>query len=185
MVEVLIAELDSPESAIGVARCVRRLGYRRVEAFTPFPIPALDEALEIPRTKLPYVVLAAGLSGLGIALLIEWWTNAFDYPLDVGGRPLGSYPAWVPIIFETTVLVASLTAFATVILLSRLPRLHNPLFDLPGFQRTSIDRFWILIGDAYSAAGDVRDEEVALLRRELTAFGAVIIRGRLPGGHWK
>jgi hypothetical protein len=179
MPDVLIAELESPAGAVATARRVRELGYRRVEAYTPFPIPDLDVALDIPRTKIPWLVLVGGLTGCGLALLIQWWTNAWDYPLNVGGRPLGSYPAWVPIIFETTVLLASFTAFGACLLASKLPRLAHPIFDLPGFERTSIDRFWIVIGDAFAADEDVRAEELATLRRELSRLGANVIQARL------
>lgn len=182
MRDVLIAELESADRAVTVARRVRELGYASVEAYTPFPIPELDDALGIPRTKIPWLVLGAGLSGAGLALLIQWWCNAIDYPIDVGGRPLGSYPAWVPIVFETTVLLASFTAFGAPLLASKLPRLVHPVFDLPGFERTSIDRFWILIADAYVAEEDVREEELATLREELTRLGAVVIHGRLGEG---
>lgn len=182
MRDVLIAELDSVDGAVKVARRVRELGYASVEAYTPFPVPELDEALAIPRTKIPWLVLGAGLSGAGLALLIQWWCNAIDYPINVGGRPLGAYPAWVPIVFETTVLLASFTAFAGPLLASRLPRLVHPVFDLPGFERTSIDRFWILVRDAYVADDDVREEELATLREELTRLGAVVIHGRLEEG---
>lgn len=179
MRDVLVAELDSPEAAVAAARRVRELGYARLEAYTPFQIPELDVELEIPRTKIPFIVLAAGLAGAGVALLIQWWTNAIDYPINVGGRPMFSIPADVPIVFETTVLFAGCTAFAAVLLANRLPRLHHPIFELPGFERTSIDRFWIVVGDAYSAADDVRDEELSTLRDELTRLGASVFHGRV------
>ncbi|MBX3206305.1 MAG: DUF3341 domain-containing protein [Labilithrix sp.] len=182
MRDVIIAELDSPERAVQAARSVRALGYRRVEAFTPFPIPELEDVLGVRRTRLPYLVFFAGLSGAALALLVQWWTNAVDYPIDVGGRPKSSLPTDMLIVFETTVLLAALTAFAAVLVGSRLPRLHDPLFDLPGFERTSLDRFWILIGDAYDDDADVLDEALDLLDGELARLGAVVTRARLPEG---
>ena len=179
MFDVLVAEVDSPERAVVAALRARELGYVRLEAYTPFPIAALDNALEIRRTRIPLVVLGAGLTGAAIALLIQWWTNAVDYPLDVGGRPLFSIPTDVPIVFETTVLFAAITAFAAVLLAGRLPRLHDPIFDLPGFERTSVDRFWVVVGDAFSGADDTREDEVAELTRELERVGATVIRGRI------
>ena len=181
MREVLVAELDSPEGVIAVARRVRELGYVHLEAYTPFPIADLDAALAIPRTRIPFIVLGAGLTGAAVALLIQWWTNAIDYPINVGGRPLNSVPTHVPIVFETTVLFAAFAAFVSVLLAARLPRLHHPIFDLPGFERTSIDRFWIVIGDAFAGAEDVRDDQVAELTGELDRLGAPVIRGRLEG----
>lgn len=161
MSEVLIAALESPEGVVEAARRVRALGYDRVEAYTPFPIPELDDALAIRRTRLPYLVFAGGLFGATAALLIQWWTNAFDYPIDVGGRPAFSIPADIPIVFETTVLLASFTAFAGVLLGARLPRLHDPVFDLPGFERTSVDRFWIVISDAFFLDDEIRVAEAS------------------------
>ncbi len=183
MREVLVAELDSPARAIATAKRVRELGYIRLEAFTPFPVPDLDPVLEIRRTKIPFIVLAAGLAGAAAALLVQWWTNAFDYPINVGGRPLFSIPSDVPIVFEMTVLSAAFGAFASVLLAAKLPRLHDPIFDLPGFERTSVDRFWIVIGDAFSGAEDVRDEELTELLVELGHLGATVIRGRIGGEH--
>lgn len=179
MRDVIVAEVDSPERAILAARRVRELGYTRIEAYTPFPIPELDEALAIPRTRLPYLVLLAGLAGAGLALFLQWWMNGIDYPIDVGGRPNASIPTNIPIVFETTVLFASGASFALVLLGAKLPRLHHPVFDLPGFERTSIDRFWIVVGDAYSADDDVLDEELAMLKDELHRIGAVVTRGRM------
>jgi hypothetical protein len=166
MAELLVAEFDSPEGVVAAAGRARELGHRRIDTYTPFPIPALDEALALRRTRLPYLVLVGGLSGAGIAFLIQWWTNAIDFPINVGGRPPNSLPTDILIIFETTVLLASFTAFAAALLGSRLPRLHHPVFDLPGFERTTLDRFWITIGDAHDRG---------LLGEELTRLGAVAV----------
>ncbi|MCW5834442.1 MAG: DUF3341 domain-containing protein [Labilithrix sp.] len=179
MGEVIIAELDSPERVVQAARSVRALGYARVEAFTPFPIPELEDVLGVRRTRLPRLAFVAGLGGASLALLVQWWTNAVDYPLDVGGRPTSSLPTDVLIVFESAVLFAAITAFAAVLVGSRLPRLHDPLFDLPGFERTSLDRFWLLIRDAYDDDAGILDEAQALLDAELARLGAVVTRARL------
>ncbi len=175
MREVVVAELESPDAVVEAARRVRDLGFVRVEAYTPFPIPALDVALELRRTRLPVLVLLAGAGGLALALGVQWWTNAFDYPLNVGGRPAFSIPTDVPIVFETTVLLASFVAFAGVLVGARLPRLHDPLFDLPGFERTKIDRFWLVVGDV------VRERELPELIGALEGAGAVVRRETLEG----
>src|SRR5690349_14543870 len=101
MAEIVVAEFDSPERLVVAARHLRTLGYPRIDAFTPFPIPELDEVLAVPRTKLPYLVLAAGVSGAVIAFVIQWWTNAIDFPINVGGRPASSIPTDILIVFET------------------------------------------------------------------------------------
>src|SRR5262249_46338596 len=121
MPEIVVAEFDSADLVVAAASRVRSLGYGRVDAFTPFPIPALDQALSIPRTKLRYLVFFAGASGAAIAFVIQWWTNAIDFPINVGGRPPNSVPTHILIVFETMVLLASITAFAAALLGSRLP----------------------------------------------------------------
>lgn len=189
MSDVIVAELDSADGLLEAVRRTRELGYRRVEAFTPFLVPELDVALGLRRTRLPRIVFAAGLSGLLVGLAIQWWTNAIDYPLNVGGRPLFSLPANVPIVFETTVLFAALASFAGVLLGARLPRLHDPIFDLPGFERTSVDRFWVVIDDVApltdgeAATGErgerlrsIEEDELARLRSALEDAGASVRR---------
>ena len=176
MAKVIVAEFDKAEHVVAAAERVRALGFRQVEAFSPFPIPELDEALAIRRTRLPLLVLLAGASGAGIALAVQWWTNAIDFPIDVGGRPTNSLPTHVLIVFETTVLFASITAFVGALVASGLPRLHDPVFDLPGFERTTLDRFWITIRDGYLSADDVRQEELAKLSRALAPLEPITIR---------
>ena len=169
MMDVIVAEFETPDGVVEGARRARELGYAKVDAFTPFPIPELDEALAQPRSRLPRFVLAGGVTGLLVALLIQWWTNAYDYPLDVGGRPVASWPTYIIIMFETTVLFAGLTAFAGVLLGARLPRLHDEAFDLPGFERTTVDRFWVTVGDP------VARREKETFREAMERAGAVAL----------
>lgn len=171
MAEILVAEFDSPERLVAAAARIRALGYTRVDSFTPFPIAALDEPLGLPRTKLRYAVLFAGILGALVAYVLQWWTNAIDYPINVGGRPPNSIPTHILIVFETTVLFAALTAFVAPLVASGLPRLHHPVFDLPGFERTTIDRFWLTIGDAYIARPGM-----VPLHDELARLGAVAVQ---------
>lgn len=139
----LLAEYDDPEALLEAIRRVRALGCRRLDTYTPWPVKGLDEALDLPRSPLPRYVLAAGLLGAALAWAIQWFTNAFDYPLVVGARPPHAAPAFVLITFETTVLLASLTAFGAVLVLSGLPRPWSAEFEVDGFERASIDRFWL------------------------------------------
>jgi hypothetical protein len=164
----MIAEFTSVEETVGAARSLRALGYDRLEAYTPFPVPELMAPLGIARTSIPIFVFIGGVTGALGALAIMWWTNAVDYPLNVGGRPLSSLPADVPIVFETAVLFAAIAAFALVFVLSGLPKLHDPIMDVEGFERTSLDRFWIGIDDVESAFN-------AELPARLTAMGAVAL----------
>jgi hypothetical protein len=172
--DVVVAELDSADLAVGVATRLRELGYADLDALTPFPVAELDDVLAIRRTRVRWIVLAAGLAGVALAFLVIHWTNAVDYPLNVGGRPLDSLPADVPIIFETAVLFGSFAAFAGVLLGAGLPRLHHPLFELEGIERTTIDRFWVLV------RGVAEGEDRAKLRAELERMGAVVREETLP-----
>lgn len=173
--DVVVAEFEEPEDAVRAAERVRKLGYVDVEAYGPFPVPELDEALAVRRTRVPRLALLAGASGAAIALGIQWWTNAYDYPIDVGGRPLASWPTYVVIVFETTVLLAAIVTFASVLFGSRLPRLHDPVFDLPGMERTTIDRFCLAVAGVDRAADDVAREELDVLCAALAESGAVAI----------
>jgi len=175
MPDPVVIELESVEAVVGAAAHLRATGYSVLEAYTPFPIPALDDAIGTRRSKLPWLVLAAGVSGASLAYVVLWWTSAVDYRLDVGGRPYNSLPADVPIVFETTVLFAAGTAFLAALILSGLPRLHHPVFELEGFERTTIDRFWITIGPP-SGRGALLEEELVVLREELAPFGPVVVR---------
>jgi len=184
MADAVIVELESAAAAIAVAERLRAMGYDVLDAYTPFPIPELEEALGVRRTRLPWLVLAAGASGAALAIALMWWMNAYDYPLDVGGRPYHSLPTEIPIAFEITVLFAAFTAFGSALVLSGLPRLHHRVFEWPGFERTTIDRLWIVVRAAQPAAADApRWEEpvVDVLRHELTPLGAIVVRSVVGG----
>lgn len=141
----ILAEFDGPERMIDAASALRAFGYEKMEAFTPHAMPELEEKLGIPRSRTPRFVLAGGAFGAAFSFLVQWWLNSVNYPLNVGGRPLFSAPTFIPITFETTVLFASLTGFATWLFVSRLPTLNQPLLDVEGFTSASIDRFWLAI----------------------------------------
>jgi hypothetical protein len=138
-------------------------------------MPELAAAIGTRRTKLPWLVLFAGAAGMALSYLVIWWTNAFDYRLDVGGRPYDSLPTDIPIMFESVVLFASGTAFLAALVLSGLPRLHHPVFELDGFDRTTIDRFWITVGTPAERGGSL-DGELAMLREELLPFRPTAVR---------
>lgn len=163
----LVAEFSSPDAAVTAARELRALGYTRLDALSPYPVPELEGPLGIRRTTIPVAVFTAGALGCAFAYLVVWYCNAYDYPLNVGGRPLDSLPASIPLMFESTVLLAGLTAFVAVFALSGLPRLHLPVMELPGFEETSLDRFWLVI--------DARDEAFEPeVSERLVGMGAVV-----------
>jgi hypothetical protein len=141
----LLGEFDTPEAIERAVDALREQGYVRMEVYTPHPMPELEEKLGITRSWAPRVVLAGGLIGAGFAFFLQYWLNGVNYPLNVGGRPLFSAPAFIPITFETTILFASLFGFAFWLVISRLPTLDDPIFGVEGFRSASIDRFWLAI----------------------------------------
>ncbi len=153
-----MAEYADENQLLEAARKVRDSGYTRTDAFTPFPVHGIDEALGIPPTVLPWIVLCAGLTGLGTALLMQWWMNAVDYPYIISGKPYFSLPANIPVTFELTVLFSAFTAFFAMLGLNGLPRLSNPLFTNPKFDRTTDDRFflWVDSRDKYFNSAKVK-----------------------------
>jgi hypothetical protein len=161
----VLAEFATPEAAERAYESLRRAGYTRLDAWTPYPSRSLVRTL--PESIVPYVMLAGGLLGGGFGYLLQWWCNARSYPIDVGGRPLNSAPAFIPIAFESAVLAASLAGFFALLWACGLPRLHHPLFEVDGFDRASVDRFWLGIDEADPCFDDGvagRLEEMGALR---------------------
>jgi hypothetical protein len=141
----LLAEFDSVDALISAARRVRDAGYLRWDAHTPFPVHGLDDAMGIRPTKLPWIVLIGGLTGAAGSLLLQWWTNAVDYPFVTSGKPAFSLPANIPVMFEMTILLSAFGAFFGMLVMNRLPELYHPLDTSERFRRVTADRFFIWI----------------------------------------
>ena len=141
----LMAEFDNEHDLIQAAHRTRQAGYRKTDAFSPFPVHGLAEALDIPRSRVPLLVLCGGLLGFGTGLLMQYWMTVIAYPINVGGRPLVGWPSWVVPIFETTVLFASFAAVFGMFALNRLPMPYHSVFNTPNFERASEDGFFLLI----------------------------------------
>jgi ActD protein len=140
----LVAEFKTAEQLFRAAEETYAKGYRRMDGFAPFPIEGLPEALG-KRTRIPLLVLLGGIGGGAGAYYMQWYANAISYPINIGGRPIHSWPAFIPITFELTVLAAALIAFLSVFIFSGLPRPYHPMFNLPQFERASQDRFFLCI----------------------------------------
>ena len=141
----LMAEYDKVDDVMDAARSVRKAGFTRFDVHTPFPIHGIDPVMGIRPTGLPWLVLAGGLFGLIGGMWLQWYCNAYDYPILTSGKPLWSLPANIPVIFESTVLCASITAVFGMLGLNRLPMLYNPLFKSERFRRVTNDRFFVVI----------------------------------------
>lgn len=141
----LLAEFDDPTTLTRAAEAALKEGYRRMDAFSPFPIHELPAALGHPTTRLPLLVFLGGLVGCLGGYLFQVWVSTMAYPLNVGGRPQNSWPAFIPVTFEVTVLVAALTAVLGMLMRNGLPRPHHPLFNVERFSLASRDRFFLCI----------------------------------------
>jgi Protein of unknown function (DUF3341) len=141
----LLAEFDNPTDLVAAAHQAREAGYRRVEAYTPFPVEELTEALPIRRTWLPLVILFGGLvGGLG-GYFMQYYASVIGYPLNIGGRPLHSWPAFIPVTFELTILAAAITAVLAMLGMNGLPMPYHPLFNVERFALASRNRFFLCI----------------------------------------
>ena len=141
----LLVEFESPEAILAAARRVRLAGYRELDAHTPYPVEGLATELGLERSRIPSVVFVGGLVGVAAGFWMQFYSLVIDYPINAGGRPYNSWPAFVPIAFEMLILVAAASAFLGMLFLNGLPQPHHPLFDVPRFSRASQDRFFLSI----------------------------------------
>lgn len=161
-----MAEFDNPTSLLDATSRAYREGYRRMDAYTPFPVEGLSEALDFRRTRVPLIVLLGGLVGCFGGFFLQYYIAAIYWPIIVGGRPFNSWPAFIPVTFELTVLCAALSAFLGMLALNGLPQPHHPVFNAPRFEMASRDRFFLCI-----EASDPKFE-AAETRRFLESLGA-------------
>jgi Protein of unknown function (DUF3341) len=143
----LIGTFESPDAVMDAARQLHSLGFREVEAYTPYPVEGLDEVFRPGRrTGLPLAVFAGGVFGAVWGYFIQYWDEVLNYPINVGGRPHNSWPALVVSTFEFMVLCAVAAGFFALLASCRLPRLYHPIFAAPEFDRASQDRFLLCVG---------------------------------------
>ncbi len=141
----LLAEFDSATALAAAATRVREEGYTHTDAFTPYPVEGLSEAIGFHDRKLPLIVLCGGIIGGLSGFGLQYWVAAVAYPLNIGGRPYLSWPAFIPITFEMTILFAAISAVVGLMVLNRLPMPYHPVFNAPRFSAASRDRFFLLI----------------------------------------
>ncbi len=141
----LLAEFRAPAELVKAARAVHTAGYRKVDAYTPYPIEEVLDALHLHETHVPKLVLAGGLFGLAAGWGLQYWASVVEYPMNIGGRPFNSWPAFVVPSFETTVLFAALGAVFGMLALNGFPQPYHPVFNVPGFASASRDRFFLCI----------------------------------------
>jgi hypothetical protein len=157
----LMAEFDNPTALVNATTRARLAGYRAMDAYSPIPIEELNDALGLKRTRLPRLVLLGGILGGLAGFSLEYWASTIAYPMNIGGRPFNSWPHFVPVMFETTVLGAALSCFVGMWALNKLPQPYHPVFNVPAFDRASSDRFFLCI-EATDARFDQNDTRAFL-----------------------
>jgi len=144
----IMAEFDTATELVDAARLVRDAGYVKTDAFSPFPLHEIDEALGIKRSILPYLIFAGGLTGLVSGLALTYYVHVFDFPIIVGGRPHFSLPSFIPPMFELTVLFSAFVAVFGMLFLNKLPSPYHPVFNVPRFALASREKFFLIIESA-------------------------------------
>lgn len=178
----LMAEFDTVDGVVAAAKAVRAAGIERFDVHTPFPIHGIDDVIGIKPTILPWFVLGAGLTGMLGGLFLTTWTmgawgeypellSLSPYQFMISGKPFNSLPAYIPVIFETTILLSAFTAGFSMLLLNGLPMLYNPLFNSERFRRVTDDRFFVVIDAADPKFADAQD---VLAKTDPLAIEAVI-----------
>ncbi len=170
----LVAEFVDEHAILEAARRAYAEGYRRLDAYTPIPVEGLSDLVGFRKSRIPLLMLLGGIAGLVGGFALQYWVHVINYPINIGGKPLNSVPMWVPVTFETTVLLAALTGVLAMIVLNGLPAPYHPLFNVAEFARASQDRFFLAI-----EATDPRFD-MAQTRRFLESLGPASVHEVLP-----
>ncbi|MCC6860846.1 MAG: DUF3341 domain-containing protein [Bryobacterales bacterium] len=141
----ILAEFESPSELVAAARRAKERGYRKVEAYSPFPIEELNDVLHLHHSRLPLIVLIGGILGGLSGYLLQYYIAVIDYPINIGGRPLHSWPSFIVVTFELTILFAALAAVFGMLALNGLPKPYHPVFNVPRFALASRNRFFLCV----------------------------------------
>lgn len=163
----IMAEFEGPSELISAARRTYEAGYRRINGYSPYPIEELSEAIGFTHSSLPLIVFIGGLLGGIGGFAMQYWIEVINYPINVGGKPYNSWPAFIPITFECTVLVAAFSAVLGMLILNKLPQPYHPVFNAPNFALATRDRFFLVVE---ASDPKYKHDEVAALLKSLDAM---------------
>jgi hypothetical protein len=166
----IMAEFDSPKALVAAARRTYEAGFRKIDTYSPFPIEEAAEAIGFHHNAVPLVVLIGGILGGVSGYLLQWWINVVSYPVNVGGKPHHSWPAFIVVTFEMTILFAGLAAVFGMLALNGLPMPYHPVFNVPRFAFATKDRFFLIIfsSDPKYNAADTRQFMEGLQPRSIS-----------------
>jgi len=169
----VVGEFERPEDLVRAGEDLHhRRGYTKIDAYSPFPIHGIDDAIGTPKSILGYIVFACGLFGLANAIFMIWYTNGYDYPLVIGGKPLFAWEFSVPVMFELTVLLSAFGAVLGMLFLNGLPKYYHPIFNYDRYGRSTDDRF-LLVVESADPRFDV--EEVMRVMQEVGAVNTEVV----------
>jgi hypothetical protein len=164
MASYVLGEFPDDAALCAAARKLRELGHQGLDAHSPVPVHGIDEALGLERSVVPLIALGGAIAGGVGGYVMQWWMNAVDYVINVGGRPAHAAPSFVPITFETTVLLSAIAIVGGLFALGGFPRLHHPVFEHEAFRTASVDGLWL--------SALVEDGKAAEVEAELRRLGA-------------
>jgi hypothetical protein len=164
MASYVLGEFRGDEALCAAARELRSLGFTRLDAHSPVPIHGVDEALGLKRSVVPLIAFGGMLAGAGGGYLMQWWMNSVDFVINVGGRPAHAAPAFVPVTFESAVLLTALSIVGGLFALAGFPRLHHPVFEVEAFRTASVDGLWL--------SAEVEPARAEAAAQELRRLGA-------------
>jgi multisubunit Na+/H+ antiporter MnhG subunit len=169
----VLAEFATPDDLVKATNEMRLKGFQGMDTYSPYPLHGGSEALGLPPSKVPFIALGGAITGTVTALAMQTWMNTVDYPLNVGGRPLLSLPAWIPITFELAVLLTAFGVFFGILGLSRLPQPYHPVFEHEAFRSASTHGYWLSVPQL--AGVNVQDVQTQL--QSLGATQVTVVTG--------
>jgi hypothetical protein len=169
----VLAEFPTPDDLVKATNEMRLKGFQGMDTYSPYPLHGGSEALGLPPSKIPLIALCGAITGVLVAVSMQAWMNGIDYPLNVGGRPLMSIPAWVPITFELAVLCTAFSIFFGILALARLPQPYHPVFEHDGFRTASTHGYWLSVPQL----GGVDMQDVQSKLQSLGATQVTVVTG--------